>query len=317
VPDEQPRAERCNEGTHAVNVSNEHSADLPRSARRFDRMARFPVRINTVVTARSAFMVPPLGQELRARKSAQTPKPRCPLVRRAFRRETRAAILKRSRPRPAPPVFPAREPRRKCPPERPQERGGDDHRQDDPYPDEASPGFRHARGPRRRLRTDRRECCRRPAIATASACTWERFAESAIRKSWHRSLSVMREVRPACRLATKRSRPLGLGSRHRLRRGMLVYCIRCDARVNPPAPRSSRTPPFGEESRPEHPKRHFRMTEESVSRTIPVWDRHGRPSVFEGRCRFAADPTHSRGASTTEDRAGSSRSLRDTNSRTP
>ncbi len=149
----QSRAERAKKGTHAVNVSNEHSADSPGSARRFDRMARFPARFRTVVTARSAFVTQPSKRGHLAKKSGQTPKRKCPSARRKAHRKTRAGIQNLAGARPARPAIPMRDPHRKRTPASQQHSQRHHRPEDGQCPDERDPGFRHVRDPRRRLRS--------------------------------------------------------------------------------------------------------------------------------------------------------------------
>ena len=183
------------EGTYAVNVSNEHPPDSPLPARRFDRVARAPDRIHTIVTARSAFVAEPSSRGHRANKSGQTPKPWCASARRATRRGTRG-------------------PRRA-----------------------AVSRSVHTKSLSREQSSSPSEIVGNVVGAGSSQppdlAPSDDLAGHAVRKSWHRSLSVSRDVRPRTPSSgDPRSAPLRLKSQRRHRRAMLVYCIRCDLAVN-------------------------------------------------------------------------------------
>ena len=243
-----PRDQGTKEGTHAVNVSNEQSPHSPLSARRFDRVARFPSRINTVVTARSAFVTQPSSRGHLAKEAGQTPKPRCPSARRDTRRETRVRI---SRIRPTHDRLVGRSRCAIC--TETNRRAACMIRRHTAAqrtvsvpisPDQVSATREILVASSNRL-----ECCRRPAFATALTCPSEDLAGHAVRKSWHRSLLVLRDARTGMpsfgsRFATSPA----LKNPHRCRRGSFVYSIRCHRPVNRPTLQESQSLPISSEA---------------------------------------------------------------------
>ena len=149
-----PRDQGAKKGTHAVNVSNEQSPHSPLPARRFDRVARFPSRINTVVTARPASVTAwPSSRGHLAKEAGQTPKPRCPSGRRKARRETRVRIETPADPGTARRPIPVRHSHRDEPSRSLYHSQAHRRPEDGQRPDQSGPSVRHARDPRRQFKS--------------------------------------------------------------------------------------------------------------------------------------------------------------------
>ena len=222
---------RRTKGTNAINGSNEHRPDSPLPARRFDRVARLPDRFNTVVTARSARLAESPSREHLADKSGQTPKPWCSPVRRGTRRETRGQPADRPETQPVRPVISVRIARRNHPPADQPDSQGHRNPEDRQRPDRPGPRRRHARGPRRRLKS----------LGMSSAPGLHHRLNLPVGSRGSKvlaSFSFRLEGRTIAHADSRQSAPvtpLGWKSPHRRRRGMLVYCIRCHRPVNRPA----------------------------------------------------------------------------------